>query len=308
LYALEQNDGRQFVVLGGANSADVNFPIGPDGMFLLLIAAAKGFDEMVNLLVQNPKIDVNRTDKFGVNAFWIAAFYGHVSTMQVLRHSEVDMYACNQNGSNALHMAVKRDNPHVVAALINMNFDLNLAKKNGVTALGIAALADQQKMFIMLLDAGADPFHATERGIGALYLAIKGKARVLVQYLVNLNVPIYYPDELKKDNSAIFYAVRSNNLEAIEIMADKGIDQLNFMINSQGHNPLTYAAATKNFDVVNYLTGRGMLVDVEDREGKTILLRALESHNQSLAEKLLARGADINLVNREGKTALSILV
>lgn len=51
-----------------------------------------------------------------------------------------------------------------------------------------------------------------------------------------------------------------------------------------------------------------MLIDVEDKEGKTILLRALENYNQALAEKLLARGADIDLVNREGKTALSILV
>ena len=91
-------------------------------------------------------------------------------------------------------------------------------------------------------------------------------------------------------------------------MADRGIDKLNFMINLQGHNPLTYAASIKNFELVNYLTGRGMLIDVEDREGKTVLLRALENYNTNLAEKLLARGADINLVNREGKTALSILV
>ena len=80
------------------------------------------------------------------------------------------------------------------------------------------------------------------------------------------------------------------------------------MTNSQGHNPLTFAASLKNFELVNYLSGRGMLVDVEDREGKTILLRALENYNQGLASRLLARGADINLVNREGKTALSILV
>ena len=51
-----------------------------------------------------------------------------------------------------------------------------------------------------------------------------------------------------------------------------------------------------------------MLVDVEDREGKTILLRALESYNKALADKLLGLGADINLVNRSGKTTLTILV
>ena len=63
-------------MLGGANSADLNFSIGADGMFLLLIAAAKGYDEMINLMLQNQRLDINKTDKFGVNAFWIAAFYG----------------------------------------------------------------------------------------------------------------------------------------------------------------------------------------------------------------------------------------
>lgn len=130
-----------------------------------------------------------------------------------------------------------------------------------------------------MLEAGADPNNINEKGIGALYLAIKGKSRVLAQYLVNLQVPIYYSEHQYSDNSPIFYAVRTNNKEACEIMADFGVDKLNFMTNSQGHNPLTYAASLKHFDLVDYLSGRGMLVDVEDREGKTVLLRTLESYN-----------------------------
>ena len=51
LLAVELNNGKQFIVLGGANNADLNFPIGPDRMFLLLIAAAKGNDEMINLML-----------------------------------------------------------------------------------------------------------------------------------------------------------------------------------------------------------------------------------------------------------------
>ena len=53
MLSVERNDARQFVTLGGANNADINFPIGPDGMFLLLIAAAKGFDELINLMLHN---------------------------------------------------------------------------------------------------------------------------------------------------------------------------------------------------------------------------------------------------------------
>jgi len=104
----------------------------------------------------------------------------------VLRGTVIDIYARNQNGSNALHMAIKRENKLVFKSLIDSNYDLNYPKNNGVTALGIAALADHKRFFVELLDAGADPHWVNEKGIGALYLAIKGKSRVLIQYLVNL--------------------------------------------------------------------------------------------------------------------------
>ena len=81
------------MVLGGANTADLNFSIGLDGMFLLLIAAAKGHDEMINLMLQNQRLDVNKRDKFGVNAFWLASFYGHVSTIGLLKRTDIDIYA-----------------------------------------------------------------------------------------------------------------------------------------------------------------------------------------------------------------------
>ena len=65
-------------------------------------------------------------------------------------------------------------------------------------------------------------------------------------------------------------------MEALETFIDVGPEEMNFYINSQGHNPLTYAASITNFEAVNYLTQRGMLADVEDKDGKTVLMRVLE--------------------------------
>lgn len=42
------------------------------------------------------------------------------------------------------------------------------------------------------MEAGADIHYINDKGIGALYLAIKGKSRVLIQYMVNLQAAIYY--------------------------------------------------------------------------------------------------------------------
>ena len=33
---------------------------------------------MVQLMLKNPTLDINKTDNFGVNAFWIAAFYANI--------------------------------------------------------------------------------------------------------------------------------------------------------------------------------------------------------------------------------------
>lgn len=83
-----------------------------------MIVAAKGNVQMLNLMMANKTLDVNKTDRFGVNAFWIAAFYGRIEFLQILLTCKANIYATNQNGSNALHIAVKRNNLEVVKYLI----------------------------------------------------------------------------------------------------------------------------------------------------------------------------------------------
>ena len=75
--------------------ADLNFPISQAGMNLVLIASAKGHTEMINLISQNEKVEMHKADKYGVNAFWIASFYGHIETMRVLVNHKLDIYARN---------------------------------------------------------------------------------------------------------------------------------------------------------------------------------------------------------------------
>jgi ankyrin repeat protein len=65
-------------------------------------------------MLTNLKIDINKTDTFGVNAFWISSFYGHTSIMKRLMDKGCDIYARNHNGSNVLHIAVKKNNLPVV--------------------------------------------------------------------------------------------------------------------------------------------------------------------------------------------------
>lgn len=45
---------------------------------------------IIKTLLANNKIDVNKCDKYGVNAFWIATFFGHVDVSVLYYKTYVD--------------------------------------------------------------------------------------------------------------------------------------------------------------------------------------------------------------------------
>ncbi len=39
---------------------------------------------MVAMIASNPLTKINKCDSYGVNAFWVAAFYGHVDVIYLI--------------------------------------------------------------------------------------------------------------------------------------------------------------------------------------------------------------------------------
>jgi len=78
--AVKYSDTHKLKHLGCDDNTDVNFEIEiKKGVFypLLLLAASIGNEEILDLLLENKTIDINRKEKSStVNAFWVAAFYG----------------------------------------------------------------------------------------------------------------------------------------------------------------------------------------------------------------------------------------
>ena len=138
VYAIETHNTNSFKDLGGVTMADLNFECQEDGMVPLMIAAAKGSAQFIQLMLQNPRIDINKTDNFGVNSFWIAAYYGNAAAMAVLAEAGIDTLSSNENGTNALHLAAKSDYRQITKLLLQSLYPLDIQKTNGTTALGIA--------------------------------------------------------------------------------------------------------------------------------------------------------------------------
>ena len=72
----------------------------------IMVASAVGSTEMIQLMLKNKNLDIEVKDKSGINAFWIACFFGHGNIMYNLANFGIDVLSCNQIGINALHLAV----------------------------------------------------------------------------------------------------------------------------------------------------------------------------------------------------------
>ena len=140
----------------------------------------------------------------------------------MLANHRIDRYATNHNGSNALHIAVKMNKPDVVQALLDLGYDVERTKYNGVSALGIACLANNLKIFKMLVRAKANIYQLNNKGIGILYLAIKGKANLILKELIYKGLPVLNTkDRNHIMNSAIYFAASSDTyLDAMKVMVE----------------------------------------------------------------------------------------
>jgi len=88
----------------------------------------------------NKSLNIHTKDLItGINAFWLAAYFGHGKTMHELANAGIDVPCVNHMGINALHIACTKNYLNVVKMLIKSNYPLNLQNDQGLTAFQIAA-------------------------------------------------------------------------------------------------------------------------------------------------------------------------
>lgn len=127
-----------------------------NGWTALMIAAAKGFDQTVSLLVElgaNPSL----ADGYQWSPLMRAIDNHHASVMRYLVSlSQVDINAVNENGSTALHIAVLKQDVEAVTHLLNRSeLRTDITDKNGLTALGVAIERDEQEIAAMIQRAAS---------------------------------------------------------------------------------------------------------------------------------------------------------
>ncbi len=129
---------------------------------------------MIKILLERGA-DVNKGDLGGITALMLAAYDGHIETVQCLFDNSTNI-AINQRteeGLTALMFAArgKAHNDYIIKMLLNHGADIDQQDAKGWTALMIAMSMKNKPIIKFLLDAGANPELGTYDGLTPLQLA-----------------------------------------------------------------------------------------------------------------------------------------
>lgn len=221
--------------------------------------------------------------------------------IQSLIDAGVDTSAVNNDGYSALLLAAKDNiNPNIAKAIIMTGVDIEQADPAGRTPLMLAAANNKNKnVVILLLQAGAQG-RASQEFREAVELNTNFTPQdknILLKAKIGLTVkvPWYNSAEFKKafeegDTKILARAAAKTDLKAI--------------------NPATNADAStlleenKNPQVLFIFAKNGVNIDTRDKDGKTMLHRAVEQGDTPRIKDLLKAKSNPNTLAKDGSSPL----
>ena len=239
------------------------------GLTPLLLAAKQGHNGMIELLLNQHRLDVNyKETKYGRSSLSLAAEYGHEAAVKLLlARDSVDPESRDINGRTPL---AEYGHQGVVEQLLTRDeVDLNSKDINGRTPLAWAASHGYR--------------------VGAPDDELCGHMAV-VKLLAQHDADPDFKDN--SDRTPLSYAAEHGHQEVVKLLLARGGVDVNYVDAEYGLTPLSQAAKNGHEGIiVRLLLAEDADVCVEDNSGLTALQLASLNLHEELAQLLIENGA-----------------
>jgi hypothetical protein len=235
----------------------------------LYMAAYKGHDVVVQMLLKMPNINVNKTENNEFTPLYIAAYKGHIEVVKMLlTMPNIDVNKANNHGLTPLFGAAYKGHIEVVKMLLTMpNIDVNKANNHGHTPLYRVVGKGHDAVVKALIEKGA--------------ARINDKSKVTDKAILNMLAAQEYIDDLLSNKS----------IEPINLT-----EELTQMVLARAENRLESLFAAKDvvFDIARF---EAILLSQKDMHPilGTILEKLHDLKESALTSDMEAAKAHFNL-------------
>ncbi|CAG9840981.1 unnamed protein product [Diabrotica balteata] len=159
----------------------------------LHLAAINNYDDVTDMLINNPDIQVNCETDGNFTPLHFAASLGNLRTVQVLlKHKNIDVNAKTIDNLTALHLAISSKSNDVVLELLkNDKIDVNIKSSTNVTVLHLAAVRNEHEIIVKLIKKGVLLEERTQNDLTSLQLTaihnIENAFNVLIDNGADIN-------------------------------------------------------------------------------------------------------------------------
>ena len=224
-------------------------------------ASRRGDLEEVKRLVEEKKLNpIEKGDKYGLNALYIAAVGGHLGVMKYYVSREYNPASEDTSGMTCLHLAARFNRYDLVQYLVDeQKMDPMCQLKHGTTPLHKACAGGSTSVVTYLVHAmskylpiedvlrckgqyGKSPLH---------YAANYGKLEIIEVLITKFNSDPLMTDDYGK--IALHYAAHKGHLHTVKFFVEQIKCNPSHM-DKDKWTPLNLAAGSGHLDVVKYLT------------------------------------------------------
>jgi ankyrin repeat protein len=270
----------------------------------LYTAAWHGYEPIVQLLLEKGANTESPRLANGQTALHVSACNGHEAVVQTLLEHGANIDADDNWGLTALYLAAMNGHEAVVNVLLEKGANVNFKELVvGRTALQMAASAGYKGIVSLLLNSGANVESVDKMGRTALHDAGKYRDRTVVGLLLQRGANIEAKD--RDGYTPLYYAIFHGRVGVVRQL----LESARFGSKDERYGTaLPLAARDGNENIVQLLLSKGAAIETEWYDGSTALHLAARSGNRSMTQILLKNGANIEAKTARGETALHLSI
>ena len=283
--------------------ADVNLK-NSYGNTPLHVAVSVGNDNLIKLLLDK-KADVNAKGSGDDTPLHIAIRKGYYDVAKLLLDRKADINLKNRYGNTPLHVAILNGSKSFASLLIEKGADVNVVNNDKNTPLSIIAtipdnnISGYDEIIKLLLKKGAKEVDGNNYPI-LLSVVQRGRlnaAKLLIDNGFDVNIkntasltPLLYLSQVRTYNKED----RKKYNELAKLMIEKKAD-VNAADNTF-NNPLMFAVANGNQELINYLVINGVNLNLERQYVLQAYMECIKGGYVDSVKKYIEHNIDVNKV------------